>query len=143
MNLNPELGVAVFTDGSCFHGDRTGGWGWVALDAFEGLHSTSGFVPDTTISRMELAAPTNALFCLAEEFGPLDVLIYSDSEYVVLGAMDRSRKRLKNKRWWGRLDKAIQTHNHVEFTHVRGHSDHLYNEMADQLAGEARRKGST
>lgn len=140
MNLDASQGVAVFTDGSANHRDRSGGWGWVALDAFEGIHSASGSVPDTTISRMELYAVTNALVTLYEELGAVDVLVYSDSEYVVLGCQNRSRQRHKNKEWWSNLDEAIDLHDLVQFEHVRGHSDHPYNEMADQLAGEARRE---
>lgn len=139
MNLDPTEGLAIFTDGSCYRVDGTGGWAWVALDAYEGIHTDAGFVPHTTNNRMELSAPTEALVALADAFGPLDVQIYSDSQYVVLGATDRSRKRTKNRLWWKRLDAAIELHRYVEFHHVKGHNDNLYNEMADELAGNARR----
>lgn len=140
MNLNPYEGIAVFTDGSCYHVDRIGGWGWVALDAYEGLHTDSGAVRDTTISVMELTAAIMALNSIADEFGPCEVLVYSDSEYVVLGCQDRSRKRNANAMTWKKLDKAIARHDYVEFQHVKGHADNLFNEMADDLAGDARRK---
>jgi ribonuclease HI len=141
MNLDPSLGVAVFTDGSASNRDKSGGWGYVALDAFEGIYTSSGYRAGTTISRMELAAPTYALEYLNEVYGACDVLVYSDSEYVVLGVNDRTRKRSANKDWWVSLDLAIEKHNEVKFHHVKGHSDHLYNEMADDLAGKARKEG--
>jgi ribonuclease HI len=141
MNLDPSEGVAIFTDGSASNRDKSGGWGWVALDAFEGIYTGSGYRAGTTISRMELAAPTYALEYLNVVYGACDVLVYSDSEYVVLGVNDRTRKRNANKGWWLALDLAIEKHNIVQFHHVKGHSDHLYNEMADDLAGKARKEG--
>jgi ribonuclease HI len=114
MNLDPSLGVAVFTDGSASNRDKSGGWGYVALDAFEGIYTSSGYRAGTTISRMELAAPTYALEYLNEVYGACDVLVYSDSEYVVLGVNDRTRKRSANKDWWVSLDLAIEKHNEVK-----------------------------
>lgn len=141
MLLDPQEGIAVFTDGSANYRDKSGGWGWVALDAFEGIHSCSGYWSNTTISQMELYAPTHALNALYDAFGALEVLVYSDSEYVVLGCKNKGRKRNKNREWWSGLDEAIDNHSYVQFEHVRGHNDNLYNEMADQLAGCARREG--
>lgn len=139
MNLDATDGIAVFTDGSAYYKDRSGGWGWVALDAYEGIHTASGRADDVTINQMELYAPMHALTILYNEVGACDILVYSDSEYVVLGCQNRDRKRNKNKAWWWELDEAIDLHNYVQFEHVRGHNDNLYNEMADDLAGKARK----
>lgn len=140
-DLDLSKGIAVFSDGSANTGDRSGGWAWVALDAFGNMATDSGFVRDTTVNRMELLAPTNALYQVHKVHGPSAVLIYCDSQYVVLGCQDRTRKRNKNKTWWQALDKAIALHNHVEWTHIRGHGNSLYNNLADKLAGEARKAG--
>lgn len=139
--LDPELGLALFTDGSANYRDRTGGYGWVALDAFDGLLTGSGYLHPTTISQMELTAAIKGLQKLCELYGASDVLVYSDSEYVVLGATNRERNRKKNIRLWKALDKAVSNHTYVEFKHVKGHNDDLYNEMADDLAGTARKEG--
>lgn len=139
--LDPVAGVALFTDGSASYRDRSGGFGWVALDAFEGMEMGSESRADTTISQMELAAPMHGLFYLHDKYGPCEVIVYSDSKYVVLGATYRSRKRTKNAKYWRRLDEAIAAHEYVEFTHIKGHSGQTFNEMADALAGTARRKG--
>lgn len=141
MTIDPSNGVAVFTDGSCHWKDRSGGWGFVALDSTGAMATGSGYRDSTTINQMELHAPFEALMWLFEEHGPCEVLIYSDSEYVVLGCNDPTRSRNKNPSWWRRLDKAITLHEHVEWQHVRGHSDNLYNGLADKMAGEARREG--
>jgi ribonuclease HI len=134
-------GVVVFTDGSAYHGDRSGGWAYVCVDAHGNEAHDSGHWQDTTISQMELRGPTEALYHLWKEYGACTVAIYADSEYVVLGCNDRTRKRLKNKKHWEQLDFAILLHNHVEFHHVKGHSTSKYNGLADKLAGEARKAG--
>lgn len=139
--LDNSQGIALITDGSASYKDRSGGWAFVAIDAFDGIFTLADHQDDTTISQMELMAPTQGLEWCAKHLGPCEVLVYSDSEYVVLGATDRTRKRNKNKQYWRALDKAIEFHTYVEFQHVKGHNDHLYNEMADKLAGEARKSG--
>jgi len=141
MKLNPQNGIAVFTDGSASTADASGGWGWVAIDAAESTHTDSGYWPSTTNNQMELYAVANALFTIFTHFGSSDVLIKSDSQYVVLGCKNKERKRNKNHIWWTHVDEAIRLHQLVRFEHVKGHSNNTYNEMADKLAGDARKAG--
>jgi ribonuclease HI len=47
-----------------------------------------------------------------------------------------SKKPVKNKDLWQRLDKAIQPHQ-IDWHWIKGHSGHQGNEMADQLANRA------
>src|SRR6476469_800048 len=100
LNLNPEQGIAIFTDGSCWTKDRIGGWAYVAIDAFDGVDFDYGYTKDTTISQMELYAITRGLHAVVDDYGEQDVLVYSDSEYAVLGFNDKARKRNKNQDWW-------------------------------------------
>jgi ribonuclease HI len=90
---------------------------------------------------MELRAPTEALRYLHDKYGALDALVFSDSEYVVLGITDRTRARRKNLDYWARLEEAVALHHYVEFEHVKGHADNRFNIQVDKLAGEARRAG--
>lgn len=140
-SLEVTDGVAVFTDGSANYKDKSGGWAWIAVDALDGIKKASGHHGDTTVNQMELTAPSEGLEYLHDAYGPLDVIVYSDSEYVVKGATDRQRKRRVNQEFWKRLDAAVDSHKYVEFIHVKGHSDQLFNEMADELAGNARKAG--
>lgn len=142
MSLDPTLGIAVFSDGSSYYKDKSGGWAWVALDAFDGVQSDSGFRSGVTNNQMELLAPTQALISLYGEYGECKILVYSDSEYVVLGCQDPNRARKKNKGYWIDLDDAISLHDLVEWEHVKGHAGHEYNELADELAGKARKSGN-
>jgi ribonuclease HI len=111
------------------------------MDAFDGFLCDAGYVPETTNNRMEMLAVISGLTTLHDCFGACDILVYSDSQYVVLGATDKTRKRNKNKDHWKWIDEAIDKHSLVEFVHIKGHQGQHFNEMADKLAGTARRKG--
>jgi ribonuclease HI len=136
--LDAREGLTVYTDGSCSHIDRCGGWAWVAFDLYERMVRGGGPDWDTTISLMELKAPAEALEWIYAARGPCVVLVISDSEYVVKGINDRTRKRNKNVASWVRLDQAVELHTAVEFIHTKGHATDLGNIEADRLAGEFR-----
>jgi ribonuclease HI len=145
--LNPEHGIAVFTDGSATTSDKHGGWAWVAIDAFDGIHYESGFCRCVTNNQMELHAIGQAIhslqYYLEEEGGydpqQYDLLVYSDSEYAVLGLKDKTRKRNKNTDYWKGAEQYIGNWRSVTFEHVKGHNGSKYNELADKMAGEARK----
>jgi ribonuclease HI len=136
--LDAREGLTVYTDGSCSHIDRCGGWAWVAFDLYERMVRGGGPAWDTTISVMELRAPTEALEWIYAARGPCVILVISDSEYVVKGITDRTRKRRANQTEWYCLEEAIAKHTMVEFMHTKGHADDLGNIEADKLAGEFR-----
>lgn len=144
--LNPEHGIAVFTDGSATTSDKHGGWAWVAIDAFDGMIYDSGSCRHVTNNQMELYAVGQAIYDIQydlEEQGhdpqTLDLLVYSDSEYVVLGWNDKTRKRNKNKVEWYATEQHRGNWGSITMEHVKGHAGHEFNELADKLAGEARR----
>jgi ribonuclease HI len=134
-------GFIVYTDGSCFTGDRVGSYAYVVIDE-DDLEYTGGLWEyDTTISRMELMGPIAALETIRLMRGPSIVLVYSDSQYVVLGITHRKRQRNKNVDLWDRLDAAVDAHELVEFAHVKGHNGDHYNEMCDEMATKLRKEG--
>jgi ribonuclease HI len=139
--LSPDKGIALFSDGSCNYKDGSGGWAWCAIDCFGGEEVSSGYASDTTNNRMEMLAWSEGLNYLVETLGPCDVLVYSDSQYVGYGAMDRTRARKKNGDLWTEIDEAIDLHRSVEFVWVKGHHESRYNKLVDELAGNARRQG--
>lgn len=137
--LDPSEGIGLYTDGSSWQKDRSGGWAWIAIDAFGGeSHPEFGGASDTTNNRMEMTAWIKGLEAIFKALGPSTIIVFSDSEYVGLGAMDRKRKRKANVDLWIELDDAVDKHRYVEFRHVKGHTGHEYNEIVDTLAGEAR-----
>lgn len=138
--LDPSEGIGLFTDGSAWTGDGCGGWAWIAYDIDGRQAHDSGGASNTTNNRMEMTAWIEGLRQIFWAFGPCTVVVFSDSEYVGLGAMDRDRKRNINLDLWDKLDKAVDHHLYVEFRHVRGHTGNALNEEVDRLAGLARLK---
>jgi ribonuclease HI len=139
--LNNKKGIALFTDGSAYHKDGSGGWAWAAIDCFGGEEIGSGSASDVTNNQMEMTAWIKGLDHLFESLGSCDVLVYSDSQYVGYGAMDRKRARRRNKGLWVSIDLAIDQHRYIEFVWVKGHHDSHYNQLVDELAGNARKQG--
>lgn len=138
--INPNDSYLVYTDGSCWHGDRIGAYAWVAIDGEGNELMDGGVERDSTITRMELWGPIAALETIYEINGPSVVLVYSDSEIVVKGITDRSRARRVAHDLWEWLDDLVDSHELVVFEHVRGHNGDHYNEMVDVHAGKLRRE---
>lgn len=112
----------------------------MAVDAFGGLQCDSGFVPPpTTNNRMEMNSIVHALVGLHERCGASDIEVVSDSAYVVLGCQDITRKRNVNLDLWSSLELAMDLHTHVQLRHVPGHKGVKYNELADELAVQAKK----
>ena len=133
----------IFTDGSCFTGDRIGAYAWLIADEDDVIGPEGTSAEDTTISRMELSGPIAALDVCYQIGGPSVCLVYSDSEYVVKGITDRSRARKCNNDLWDLLDEIVDSHALVVFEHVKGHAKddtgHPYNDAVDKKAGELRK----
>jgi ribonuclease HI len=131
----------VYADGSCNARDRVGAFAYVCVDEEDvpALYEGESY-DDTTISRMELSGPAAALERLHAEYGECVVLVLSDSQYVVKGISDPSRKRNLHHDLWLRLEEAIRLHGLVAFEHVKGHAGHFWNEAVDKLAGELRKE---
>ena len=136
--------VEIFTDGGCRGNPGPGGWG--ALMRY-GEHEKEiyGYDKETTNNRMELMAAICALESLNRDS---NVDLTTDSNYVRQGITEwlegwkkrgwktATKKSVKNKDLWQRLDEAVARHN-VEWHWVKGHSGHEGNERADDLANRA------
>jgi ribonuclease HI len=109
--------------------------------------------PDTTNNRMALSGAIAALQLLARKSRRLQVLIVSDSEYLVRGMREwvpgwigRGWKRkagpIENLELWRALVASAEAHA-TQFTWVRGHAGHPKNEYANDLAMAAARDQRT
>lgn len=143
--------VTIYTDGSARgNPDGPGGYGtilsYVDGNGTEHLREYSQGFKKTTNNRMELLAAIVGLEALIR---PCDVMLYSDSQYLVKafndhwleGWIKKGWKRgknepVKNVDLWKRLLKAMEPH-HVEFVWVKGHAGHPQNERCDELATTA------
>jgi ribonuclease HI len=133
--------VEIFTDGACRGNPGPGGWGAV-LRYGEHEKELYGGEARTTNNRMELMAAIRALETLKR---PCSVRVTTDSIYVRNGITDwlpnwkkrgwktAAKKPVKNADLWQRLDQAVQAHR-ISWHWVKGHSGHVENERADQLA---------
>ena len=139
--------IEIYTDGSCTPTNPgPGGWA-VIINNPEDPISLCGSESWTTNNRMELTAMIEAIcWCLDADVD--DVVIYSDSKYVVDGYNDwmhkwvkkkwNKRGGIKNKDLWKLLYKCYQDFG-GKVKWVAGHSGVEGNESADLLADSAAR----
>lgn len=133
--------VDIFTDGACRGNPGPGGWGAI-LRYGDKEKELFGGERHTTNNRMELMAAIQALEALKD---PCEVNLTTDSQYVRKGITEwlanwkkrnwqtAAKKPVVNKDLWQRLERAAERHR-VKWHWVRGHSGHIENERADQLA---------
>lgn len=136
--------VEIFTDGACRGNPGPGGWG-ALLRCGSHEKRIKGGEPHTTNNRMELMAAIMALESLKQA---CSVSLTTDSQYVKRGITEwvpqwkkrnwktADKKPVKNTDLWERLERAQSRHK-MQWHWVRGHSDHVENEIADALAREA------
>jgi ribonuclease HI len=140
--------VEIYTDGGCEPNPGPGGFGAVLLHPKKRLEVSGGF-RKTTNNRMEIYAAIKGLELLKQ---PCQVVVYSDSQYVVESMMKgwaanwkKKNWRLSSKEWaknidlWDKLLSLCATHQ-VEFRWVKGHAGTVENERCDQLSSEAIRR---
>ena len=135
----------IYTDGACSGNPGPGGWGAVILDQNDKQKNISGSEKNTTNNRMELLA---AIMSLKKIKTNSEVVIFTDSTYVKNGITEwmknwkkngwknSSKKPVKNKDLWEKLDKLCET-NSVSWKWVKGHSTNEFNNLADELATKA------
>jgi ribonuclease HI len=135
--------IVVYTDGACSGNPGPGGWGAILIS---GNHrkELSGGEPHTTNNRMELLAAITALEALKK---PSRVELHTDSIYLRDGISKwihgwqrngwktADKKPVKNAELWQRLLQAKAPHE-VDWRWVKGHSEHVENDRADELARE-------
>ncbi len=140
--------IELYCDGACLGNPGPGGWGYllrVHLATGAQEKEGSGSEADTTNNRMELLAAIRGLEALTK---PCQVLLQSDSQYVVKGSTtwlkDWKRRGWKkadgkpvlNADLWQALDAQLARHQ-VEARWVKGHAGHAENERVDRLASQA------
>tara|TARA_X000000368_G_scaffold136906_1_gene107556 strand:- start:156 stop:599 length:444 start_codon:yes stop_codon:yes gene_type:complete len=142
--MNKTEKVQIFTDGACKGNPGPGGWGAI-LRFQDNEKEINGYKPLTTNNIMELMAVIESLKAISK---PFEIVITTDSKYVKNGITSwihnwkkngwktAAKKPVKNKELWIELDHLIQKHN-VSWKWVKGHSGHIENERADELANEA------
>jgi ribonuclease HI len=153
--------AVVHLDESCLgngrEGDNPGGGGGLieARSRSGRIHRRDGYIhsPATTNNRMALGGAIAVLQLLAQKGARLDVLIVSDSQYLVRGMREwvpgwagrgwrRREGPIENLELWQALVASARQHR-VQWTWVRGHRGHPKNEYANDLAVLAAREQRT
>lgn len=109
--------------------------------------------PDTTNNRMALAGAIGVLQLLAGKGSRLQVLLISDSEYLIRGVREwlsgwkakgwkRKGGAVENLELWQALEHSLTLHD-TQLAWVRGHNGHPKNEYANDLAVRAARTQET
>ena len=139
--------IHIYTDGSALGNPGPGGYGIIMeLVGKQYRKEYAQGYAYTTNNRMELLAVIVALEKLKKQ--PMDVIVFSDSKYVidsvekkwVFGWKAKNFKGKKNSDLWKRFLAIYALHN-VRFQWVKGHNDHPQNERCDQLAVNAAKNG--
>jgi ribonuclease HI len=133
--------VAIFTDGASSGNPGPGGFGIVLISGSRRKEISHGYRL-TTNNRMELLAVIVALETLKKD--GLDVVIYTDSKYVVDSVekkwvftwQKKNFEKKANPDLWRRFLDIYPKHK-VRFKWVKGHAGNTENERCDQLATEA------
>jgi len=132
--------VIIYTDGASSGNPGPGGYGVVMISSEHHLRKelSQGYRL-TTNNRMELLAVIVGLESLKKQ--GTEVLIYSDSEYVINAVqkgwlqswLKTDFKGKKNADLWKRYHQVAQKQQ-VRFKWVKGHAGNPENERCDQLA---------
>jgi ribonuclease HI len=139
--VNKNL-VSIYTDGSSRGNPGPGGYGVVLIWGDIKKELSQGYRL-TTNNRMELMAVIAALEALKKN--DLELVIYSDSNYVVKAIMEGWLKKwlrtgfkggIKNKDLWLKYHELSQKHK-IHFNWVKGHAENVMNNRCDILATQA------
>ena len=159
--MKKPLRIAVaHLDESCLGNGREGAspggaGGLIEVRVGGGIERREFYIssPDTTNNKMALAGAIALLQLLAGKGNRLQVLLISDSEYLVRGVREwmpawvargwtRKGGAIENLDLWRALHGSLAKHD-VALVWVRGHASHPKNEFANDLAIEAARSQTT
>ena len=134
--------ITIYTDGASRGNPGPGGYGVVLIWGDLKKELSQGYRL-TTNNRMELMAVIAALEALKKN--DLELVIYSDSNYVVKAVMQGWLARwvrtnfkggIKNSDLWLRYNELSKKHK-IHFKWVKGHADNIFNNRCDILATQA------
>ena len=138
--------LEIYCDGGCRGNQRDtniGGWG-AYLVWGEHTRELFGGELNTTNNKMELTAAIQGLRAVKNK--DVETHVFVDSSYVLGGItgwiegwkqkgwVNSKKQPVANKELWMELDELRQQFAYIEFHKVKGHSDNVGNNKADELA---------
>ena len=128
--------IKKYADGACRgnqFAENIGGYRVVLLYGEHKKELKDAF-KNVTNNQMEILSVIEGLKALKQYDIPVE--IYSDSQYVV-NTINLNWNKKANQDLWEELYNYIGKVKDIKFIKVKGHSDNVYNNRADQLANEA------
>ena len=139
--------IEIYTDGSSLGNPGPGGYGVVVVEGGAIVGELGGYEKDTTNNRMELKGVIEALRYCDKEKASHNVKIHADSAYVLGGVTSwvfnwekngwktSKKEPVLNQDLWQELIALVRASKHeLVWQKVKGHSGHIYNERADEIA---------
>jgi len=139
--------IKIYTDGSSLGNPGPGGWGVVFVENNKIVGELGGHEKDTTNNRMELKAVIETLKYISKNYKKENITIFADSNYVLSGITSwihnwekngwktANKKQVMNQDLWKELIDLIRKYdNKISWEKVKGHSGHIYNDRADEIA---------
>lgn len=125
----------LYTDGSFSSSRDQGGIGIVFVKDNKELLRYSKMYKHCSSNKMELGAIIVGLRMIKKPIESL--IVYSDSMYCI-GSITQGWKRNKNKLLWKAFDEEYKRVQelcpNIEFKHVKGHADNVWNNICDKIA---------
>lgn len=139
--------IEIFTDGSSLGNPGPGGYGVVVVEEGKIAQELGGYEKETTNNRMELVAVIEALEYVIKNQEKKEVVIHADSTYVLGGVTTwihnwekngwktANKKEVLNQDLWRALIALVRVfEGSLSWEKVKGHSGHVFNERADEIA---------
>ena len=138
--------LEIYTDGSSLGNPGPGGYGAVVICDGKIMDELGGGEKDTTNNRMEIMAVIETIKYLIKS-KILECEIHADSSYVLGGVTSwienwekngwrtANKKPVMNQDLWKELIALIREYKgKISWQKVKGHSGHIHNDRADEIA---------
>jgi len=139
--------LEIYTDGSSLGNPGKGGWGAVFIEKDKTIHELGGCEENTTNNRMELTAVIETLKYLKKNHISENITIFADSNYVLTGITSwifnwekngwktANKKPVLNQDLWKEFIELVRASKvKIKWEKVKGHSGHIHNDRADEIA---------
>ena len=146
-NKNFSTGIEIYTDGSSLGNPGPGGWGVVIISHDKVIKELGGYKKNTTNNHMELTAMIETFKYIAKNHKKNNITIFADSNYVLTGITSwihnwekngwrtANKKPVLNQDLWKELISLVgEFKGKIIWQKVKGHSGHIYNDRADEIA---------
>ena len=140
--------IEIYSDGSGNTMESDGGWGFVMVVDGVKLKEGSGYLPKATNNTAELTAAIRGLqyvdaYMQAASLDKADVTLISDSQLTLNYASRLWKCKAEHLRPLRTELSSLFNKLNAKTKWVKGHNGDEFNELCDELAGEARARKQT